>query len=81
METNLLYYHPMNSEGIVDLNNALSCSLLKYHLDPYTEYEDISDKNKLIDRENNIINYIKAVDSSIIELTGFNVLHNSFFLQ
>jgi len=52
METNILYYHPMNSEGKVDHNKPLSCSFLKYYLDPLTVYEDINEKNKLIDREN-----------------------------
>ena len=45
----------MNSEGSLDLNSPLTCTKLKFDFDWLTEYQDISEENKLIDREYDII--------------------------
>jgi hypothetical protein len=38
IERNHLYYHPMNPEETTDINNPLAGTLLKFNLDPLTEY-------------------------------------------
>ncbi len=55
MKTKYLYYHPKNSEGSLDLNAPLTCTKLKFDFDWLTEYQDISEENKLIYREYDII--------------------------
>ena len=80
VKSKLLYYHPLNPEGSVDLNAPLTCTLLKFNLDWLTEYQDI-DESKLNDREYEIIDKVKNVESTIIDLTGYNVLHHAFSLQ
>jgi hypothetical protein len=55
MKTNYLYYHHKNPEGTLDFNDPLTCTLLKYNFDWVSEYQDIGEENKLIDREYKII--------------------------
>ena len=53
---------------------------LKYRFDLLSEYADYDDDNKLLDRENEVIENIEK-NSSILALTSFNVLHNTFYLN
>ena len=42
----------MNAEGSIDFNNdPLASTLLKFDLDWLTEYQDLDQRRKLIDRE------------------------------
>ena len=81
MKSKYLYYHALNPEGSIDWNAPITCTQLKFNLDWLTEYQDIDKESKLIDREYKIIENIKNVESSIIDLTAYDVLHHSFFLQ
>jgi hypothetical protein len=74
MKSKYLYFHPMNAERSINLNAPLTCTYLKFNVDSLTEY-------KGIERENQIIENIKNVESSIIDFTGYDVLSHAFFLQ
>lgn len=54
--------------------------MLKFNLDMMTEYKDIDEVNSLIDRETEMIENIKQIDSSIYSLASYNVLHETFYL-
>ena len=81
MKSNYLYYHPKNPEGSIDLNAPLTCTFLKFNFDLLTEYQDIDKSDKLMGREYNIIQNIRNVESSIIDLTGYNIKHQTFSLH
>ena len=72
-------YYPLNAEGITVENDPLACTILKYYLDTLTEYNSIG-FNYLRDRENKMIQNINRGDSSIYDMTAFNVLHSNFSL-
>jgi hypothetical protein len=74
MKTKYLYYHPMNPERSINLNAPLTCTYLRFNVDCLTEYQGI-------EREIKIIENIKNVESSIIDFSGYDVLHHTFFLQ
>jgi len=50
---NQLEYYPVNAEGTTVENDLLACTLLKFYLDPLTEYKDTNEY--LADKENDII--------------------------
>ncbi len=50
-KSKLMYYYPKNPKGFIDSNSPLACTLLKFNFDWLTEYQDIGEANKLIDRE------------------------------
>jgi hypothetical protein len=81
MKTNCLYYHPKNPEGSIDFNAPITCTLLKFNLDLLSEYQDIDKTDKLMGREFKIIENIKHVESSIIDLTGYNIKHHLFSMH
>ena len=81
MKSKFLYYLPRNPEDSINFNAALTCTLLKFNMDFLTEYQDIGEKNKLIDREYKIIENIKHVESSIINLIVYNIKYHSFSLN
>jgi hypothetical protein len=35
---NQLEYYPLNAEGTIEENNLLACTLLRFFLDPISEY-------------------------------------------
>ena len=74
MKSKYLYSHPMNPERSIDLNAPLTCTYLRFNRDCLTEYPDI-------EREYKIIEKIKNVESSIIDFTGYDVIHQEFSLQ
>ena len=41
----------MNPAGFIDFNTPLTCTLLKFDLDFFTEYQDIDEADKLMSRE------------------------------
>ena len=51
MKTKFLFYYPQNPEGSVDYNAPLTCTLLKFKVNWLTEYQDIGEENKLVERE------------------------------
>ena len=63
MKSKLLYYHPQNPEGSINFNARLTCTKLKFDFDWLTEYQDIGEENKLIDREQKIIQNIQNLES------------------
>jgi hypothetical protein len=75
---NQLEYYPLNAEGTTVENDLLACTLLKFYLDTLTEYKG-NGKN-LRNQENQMIQNIDRADTSIIDVTAFNVLHNNFSL-
>jgi ribonucleotide reductase beta subunit family protein with ferritin-like domain len=74
IKSKYLYFHPMNAERSIDLNAPLTCTYLRFNRDYLTE-------NLGIEREYKIIEKIKNVESSIIDFTGYDVLHPEFSLQ
>jgi phage pi2 protein 07 len=38
IDKGLLEYYPMNAEGSIHEYNRVACTLLKFYLDPITEY-------------------------------------------
>ena len=77
-----LKYYSVNTTVKDNIGFPLTKTLLKYHLDLDTEYQSI-DKElyPLAKRKEDIIKNINNVDSSIIDLAPYNLLHNTFFLQ
>ena len=75
---NQLEYYPLNAEGTTVENDLLACTLLKFYLDSLTEFKEI--RCYLADRENKMIQNIDRADTSIIDVTALNVLHNNFSL-
>ncbi len=37
-KNSLLEYYPLNAEGRTEENDLITCTLLKFYLDPLTEY-------------------------------------------
>ncbi len=58
MKSKFLYHYPKYPDGSIDFNAPLNCTLLKFNFDWLTEYQDIGEENKLIDRELKIIQNI-----------------------
>jgi hypothetical protein len=75
-----LEYYPIYAQETIETNIPLSCNILKFYVDPNTEYVDMY-QNNLYWRENEIIQIINRPDSSIYDLTAFNLLHNKFSLE
>ncbi len=46
-----LNYHPITPEGSINFNNPLTSNNLKFNLDWLTEFKDIGEDFKLINRE------------------------------
>jgi hypothetical protein len=75
-----LQYYSVNTTVEGNIGFPLTKTLLKYHLDLDTEYQSIGKYNSLTSRKEDIIKNINNVDSSIIDLAPYNLLHNTFFL-
>ncbi len=73
-------YYPIYAQETLETDIPLSCNILKFYVDPNSEYVDIF-SNKLEYRENEIIQNINRTDCSIYDLTAFNLLHNKFSLD
>ena len=74
MKSKYLYYHPINREGSIDLNAPLTCTYLRFNVDCLTGNPGIEDEHKIVEK-------IKNVESSIIDFTGYDVLHHELSLQ
>ena len=64
----------MNPERSIDLNAPLTSNYLRFNVDCLTEYPGIERVYKIIEK-------IKNVESSIIDFTGYDVLHQEFSLK
>ncbi len=78
LNKNLLEYYSFNKEGITVENDLVACTLLKFYFDSLTEYNDIN--TYYLREENKMIQNLERADTSIIDVTPFNVLHNNFSL-
>ena len=64
---------------MLDTINILSKIQLKYELHPLNEYHDIMD-DELIKREKEVIANIET-NNSYLDISSYNVLHNTFYLN
>lgn len=80
MKTQIIDYYPAAKESIKDTINIVSRIQLKFYVDPLSEFDDISEDNKLLDREQEVIENIKS-NPSLLSLTAYNVLHNTFYFN
>jgi hypothetical protein len=74
MKSKYLYFHPMNPERSIDFNAPLTSTYLRFNVDCLTEYPGIEHEYKVIEN-------IKNVESSIIDFTGYDVLHHESSLH